>query len=148
MFRPLIHDRRGVSEVVASLLMILIVSVAGTALYSYSMNTFSSSWSSFNLQTKVRGERAQERFSVIAVWSDDASLLNLTILNHGKIELAIDAVYVDGTKVTINEGRGTVVGTKGKVQVKFTLTGLVQGETYEIIVVSERGSRDVVYWKA
>ena len=149
MLRSLIRDKRGVSEVVASLIIILVVSIAGTALYSYSTDAFSSSWSSFGLQTARREEQAQERFSIIAVWGDNVDQLNLTILNYGKIELAIDAVYVDGTRASINEGKGTVAARKGKVQVKFTSPVPIQdGQTYEIVAVSERGSRDVVFWKA
>ena len=149
MLRSLIRDTRGVSEVVAGLIIILVVSIAGTALYSYSTDAFSSSWSSFLLQTARREEQARERFSIIAVWSDNVDQLNLTILNYGKIELAIDAVYVDGTRASINEGKGTVAAITGKVQVKFTSPVPIQdGQTYEIVAVSERGSGDVVSWKA
>ena len=148
MFRSLFHDNRGVSEIIASLIIILIASVAGVALYSYSLGTFSSSSSSFQLQTSQKEERTRERFAIIAVWWDTVDQLNLTVLNYGKIELAIDAVYIDGTPVSIDEGRGTVVVTGEKVHVKFALTGLQTGETYEILAVSERGSKNVVYWKA
>ena len=64
----------------------------GTTLYSYSMSTFSLSWSSYQIQTIDREEQAQERFSIIASWWDGGNQLNLTILNYGKIEFAIDAV--------------------------------------------------------
>jgi hypothetical protein len=149
MPRSLIRDKRGVSEVAASLMIILVVSIAGTALYSYSQDAFRTSWSSFLLQTRGREERDRERFSIISVWYDNVDQLNLTILNYGSIELAIDAVYVDGTKVTIDEGRGTVVAKNGRVNVKFTSPLPIQDEqTYKIVVASERGGRDVVYWKA
>jgi len=131
--------------------MVLIVSVAGSGLYAYSLNAFSSSGSSFLLQTSGREERARERLLIIAVWWDNSTgqdKMNVTVLNYGKIELAIDAVYIDGTPVSIDEGKGTVIMTGEKVHVKFTLTGLVPSETYEILAVSERGSKNVVYWKA
>lgn len=145
-----IKDKRGVSEVVASLLMILIVSVAGAFLYSYSMEEFGSSWSSFALQTDKRKEQARERFSVIAVWWDNGNQLNLTILNYGMVELAIDAVYIDGTAVSaFMSGRGQTVTREGIVSVRFSSPIVIlDGQTYEIAAVSERGSRDVVYWKA
>lgn len=144
------RDRHGVSEVVASLTMILIVSIAGTALYSYSMNTFGSSGSSLQLQTDSREEQARERFSIISIWWDTYNQLNLTVLNHGKIDLAIDAVYIDGTAVTaFVDGKGEMVTIGDIVCVKFTSPiTILDGQTYEIIAVSERGSRDVVYWKA
>jgi hypothetical protein len=70
-------------------------------------------------------------------------------LNYGKTELTIDAVYVDGIKVTINEGKGTVIVKKEMVQIKITCLVSIQDEkTYEIATVSQRGSKVVVYWKA
>ncbi len=150
MLRSFFKDKRGVSEVIASLIMILIVSIVGTALYSYSMDTFSSSWSSFLLQTNKKEEQARERFSIIAVWWDEGNQLNLTILNYGKIELVIDAVYIDGTAVTIFiSGKGETVTRGSIVPVKFNSPITIQDDqTYEIIAVSERGSKNVVYWKA
>ena len=150
VFRSLFHDKRGVSEIVASLIIILIVSVAGAGLYAYSLNAFSSSGSSFQLQISGREERAQERFSIIAVWWDTVDQLNLTVLNYGKIELAIDAVYIDGTQVSAyTSGKGESVAKGSIVSVNFTSPiSILDDQTYEIIAVSERGSRDVVYWKA
>lgn len=148
MSRSFLHDKRGVSEIIASLMMVLIVSVAGVALYSYSLSAFSSSGSSFQLQTDQREERARERFSMIAVWRD-GDQLNLTVLNYGKIDLAIDAVYINGSSVFFSEsgGRGKIIATREWCSLNFTYSTLTGG-IYEIVVVSERGSKDVVYWKA
>lgn len=150
MLRSLFHDKRGVSEIIASLIIVLIATVAGAALYSYSLSTFSSSSSSFQLQTDQREEQARERFSIIVVWWDTANQLNVTVLNYGKIELAIDAVYIDGTKVsTYTTGIGETITIGNIVSVKFTPPiPILDGQTYEIIAVTERGSRDVVYWEA
>ena len=149
MLQQLRLDERGVSEVVASLVILLVVSVAGAALYSYSMDTFSASWSSFMLHTMGKEEHAKERFAVIAVWWDSSSELNLTILNYGMIELAIDAVYLDGRKASVNEGRGIVTVSGAVVNVKFASPIPIQvNETYQIVAVSERGTRDEVHWKA
>jgi len=130
--------------------MILIVSIVGAALYSNSVNMFGASSSSFLVQMERREESARERFSIVAVWWDNGNQLNLTILNYGKIDLAIDAVYIDGTAVTaFVSGRGTTVTRKDIVPVKVNSPFTIQdGQTYELVVVSERGSRDVVYWKA
>ena len=150
MVRSLLRDRRGVSEVVASLIMILIVSIVGAAIYSNSVNMLGSSSSSFLVQMKRREESARERLAIVAVWWDNENQLNLTILNYGKIDLAIDAVYIDGTAVTtFVSGRGTTVTRKDIVSVRFNPPFTIQdGQTYELVAVSERGSRDVVYWKA
>ena len=149
MPKSLFRDTRGVSEVVASLIIMLVVSIAGTILYSFSIEAFNSSSSTFLLQTNGREEQVRERFSIVAIWWDSNSQLNLTVLNYGKIELTIDAIYVDGIKATINEGKGTVIVRKEMVQIKFTSSASIQDEkTYEIATVSQRGSKVVVYWKA
>ncbi len=153
MSRSFFRNKRGVSEIVASLIILLIVTVFGAGLYAYSLNAFSSSGSSFLLQTSGREERARERLLITTVWWNVSNdYLNITILNYGKIELAIDAVYIDGTQVSASaftDGRGTTVTAENLVSVKLTSpVSIVDGETYEIIAVSERGSRDVVYWEA
>ena len=133
--------------------MILVVSIAGTALYAYSMGTFSSSGSSYQLQTAQREERARERLLITSVWwNATTDYMNVTVLNYGKIELAIDAVYIDGTQVSASAyicGIGETVAKGSIVFVKFiSPVSILDGQTYEIIAVSERGSKNVVYWKA
>jgi len=151
MSRSIFHDKQGVSEIIASLIILLIVSVAGSGLYAYSLNAFSSSGSSFLLETSGREERARERLLITTVWWNvTTDYMNITVLNYGKIELAIDAVYIDGTQVSVYaSGKGDTMAKESIVCVKFTSpVSIADGQTYEIIVISERGSRDVVCWKA
>jgi archaellum component FlaF (FlaF/FlaG flagellin family) len=128
----------------------MIVSAAGVILYSYSLGAFNSSSSLYQLQTSSREERARERFSIVAVWWDAASQLNLTILNYGRIDITIDAVYVNGTVVSnYISGKGTINGKSGLIRIKFTPPVTIEsGRTYEILAVSQRGSKNAVYWKA
>jgi len=144
-----LRNNRGISEIIASLLLLLIVSVAGAALYSFSLSAFSSSSSTFQQQTIQREEQARERFQITAVWWNTVNQLNLTILNYGKIDIAVDAVYINGTPASISSGRGATVGTGELVSVKLAFSVLIQdGQTYEIVAVSERGSKNAAYWKA
>jgi flagellin-like protein len=147
--RSFLRNNRGISEIIASLLLLLIVSVAGAALYSFSLSAFSSSSSTFQQQTIQREEQARERFQITAVWWNTVNQLNLTILNYGKIDIAVDAVYINGTPASISSGRGATVGTGELVSVKLAFSVLIQdGQTCEIVAVSERGSKNAVYWKA
>lgn len=153
MFHSLLRNNRGVSEIIANLLIVLIVSVAGAALYSYSLTTFSSSSSLFQTQTDLREERTQERLSIIAIWWDnstDQDHMNITIQNYGKIHFAIDAIYMNGTAVTsYTSGQGTIVTLGNIISVEYSSPlSINEGETYEIIAVTERGSKDVASWKA
>jgi flagellin-like protein len=149
--RSLFHDRRGVSEIIASLILVLIVTAAGTVAYSMSLNSFSQSSSLFQLQTGQREEQARERFAVIAVSWDatEPNRLNLTVLNYGKTDVTVDAVYISGTAVTNPQGRGVKIGALDLVFVGFdSPTPILAGQTYDILVVSERGSKNEVSWRA
>ena len=153
MPRSLFQDERGVSEVAASLIMILIVSLVGTILYAYSTTSFNSSESSFHLEAILKKERARERLVITTIWWNVTNdYLNITILNYGKIEFAIDAIYIDGAQVSTSayqEGRGETVGKGELVSVKFTSPITIEdAHTYEIIAVTDRGSRDVEHWKS
>ena len=150
MVRSLFQDKRGLSEVVASLTMIVLVLIASVAVYSLSVDTLGSSSSLFQMHTALREEQARERLSILAVWWDGASQLNVTVLNCGKIELVIDAVYINGVQASAyTSGNGETVAKGSIASIKFASSVLiVDGQTYEIAAVTERGSRDAVYWKA
>ena len=145
----LFRNKHGVSEIIASLILILIVSAAGVLAYSISLATFSSSTSHFQLQTGLREEKARERFSIISVRNTTMVQLNLTIFNYGEIEVTIDSAYVEGTKVIDLTGKGVIVGKEQLTTVQFISPVSIQsGVTYEILVVSSRGGKNAVFWKA
>jgi flagellin-like protein len=145
----LFRNKRGVSEIIASVVLILIVSSAGIVAYSYSIGAFSSTTSLFQLDTNMKENQAQERFAVVAVWNS-SNQLNLTVLNYGQIDVAIDAVYVNWTLVAdYVAGRGTTIGNGALVQVSFISPVSIQsGSTYDIVTVSKRGSKNAIDWKA
>lgn len=72
------------------------------------------------------------------------------MLNYGRIEVAIDAVYVNGTAVSVFlSGKGITVGAGQLVWVKFTSPfSILSGNVHEILAVSERGGKNAVFWKA
>jgi len=149
VIRSLFHNRHGVSEIIASLILVLIVTSAGVVAYSYSTGAFSSFTSLFQLDTNQKESQAQERFAIIAVWSNPPNQLNLTVLNYGQIDLTIDTVYINWTSVASFGGRSTTIGKGAKIQISFTSPVTTQsGSTYEIIVVSTRGSKNAINWKA
>jgi len=145
----LFRNKRGVSEIIASLMLVLIVTSAGVIAYSYSIGAFSSFTSLFQLNTNQKEKQAQERLAVVAVWNS-SNQLNLTVLNYGQIDLTIDTVYINWTSVaSYLGGRGTTIGKGVLIQISFTSPVTIQsGSTYEIIVVSTRGSKNAVNWKA
>lgn len=150
MLSKLIRNKKGVSEVIASLVLILIVTAAGVVIYAYSVGAFGLSSSYFHQQTTLNEEQARERFLIVRVWRDASNQFNLTILNYGQIDVAVNSVYVNGTAVTdFISGRGDSVGPSELVWVKFISPLIIQpGSIQEILVVTERGGKNAVFWKA
>ena len=143
-------DKRGVSEIVGSLVLILIVSIGGALLYSLSLQSFSSASSLYGLDTGNREDQARERFLIISVHNTTTmNQVNLTVLNYGEIEVTLAAAYVQGTNVTYLTGNGNSVGAGQLVTIQFTSTVPIQSQsTYEILVVSTRGGTNAVFWEA
>lgn len=150
MLERLLSNKRGVSEVIASLILILVVTVAGAVIYSYSVSAFSSSGSHFEQQTISDQELLRERFQVIRVWWDNSTQLNLTVLNCGQIDITVSAVYINGTAVQSPfSGQSVRVGVGELVYVKFySPLPIGSGTVCEILVITERGGKNSVSWKA
>lgn len=140
----LASDRRGVSEAIAALLMMVIAIAAGTMLYAYSATTFGTAYSQFSDRTNTNEDMAKERFAVLSIWSS-TNQVNATVMNYGEIDLMIDAAYLNGTRVLssvqLKLSSGQLIG------LKFAST-IQQGKTYVLIIVSKRGTTVATSWKA
>ncbi len=142
---------RAVSEVVASLVILIVVSILGTSLYSLSLNVMRSEQENFFLQSRAEAFRAQERLKVVYVgWSGSDDTLNLTVLNHGKIEISLAEVYVNGEKVTsYNDGLGVKIVTSRLAELSFTSPlNVAPDNLYQFVIVSERGVSHVHSWQS
>jgi len=141
---------RGVSEVVASLILLLIVTTLGTFLYSYTLTTTGLQQRYLESQTRLETERAEERFRVVSVTWMGGNKLNVTILNYGLIDIAIVDVYVNGVRVsTYYGGRGEEIYTSELGWVCFeSPISIEEGSSYEITIVSERGVTYAYLWES
>jgi archaellum component FlaF (FlaF/FlaG flagellin family) len=142
---------RAVSEVVASLVILLVVSILGTSLYSFSLTVMRSEQENFVLQSKTEASRAQERLKVVYVgWSRSDDTLNLTMLNYGWIDIDVAEVYVNGERVTsYSEGLGAKIHTLRLAGLSFTSPVTVFPDNlYQFVIVSERGVSHVYRWES
>jgi hypothetical protein len=148
MLKKFLHCKKGVAEVIGSLIIILIVTIAGVGVYAYSLNAIASSSNNLTQKTVQYSEQAQERFEIITVWSNNQNI-KLTILNYGQTDLSIAAVYVNGTAVQqYLSGRGTKIGTEQLLTVEFTSPLPIQNACIDILAVSERGGKNTVLYQA
>ena len=140
---------RGVSEVVASLILLLIVTTLGTFLYSYTLTSTGLQQDYLRSQVELESERAGERFRIVSVLWLGGDRLNVTILNYGLIDIAIVDVYIDGVRVsTYYGGRGEEIYTSELGWICFDSPIPIEADsTYEITIVSERGVTHVYLWE-
>lgn len=143
--------RKAVSEIIASLMLLFIVSALGTVLYSYTLTITQGQHDELTSEMSRAAERAQERVRVIAVWwSGTGGLLNVTVLNYGRSEVEVADVYVDGERVSVYSfGKNEVIHTQEWGRVAFTSPRpITSGSIYEIRVVSENGVPSVYQWES
>jgi predicted PurR-regulated permease PerM len=148
MLKKFIHCKKGIAEVIGSLIIILIVTIAGVGVYAYSLNAISSSSNNLTQKAMQYSEQAQERFEIIAAWSNNQDI-KLTILNYGQTDLSITAVYVNGTAVMqYLNGRGTKIGTDQLITIEFTSPLSIQSNAFlDILAISERGGKNTVLYQ-
>jgi len=143
--------RRGVSEIISTIILILIVSVAGSLLFTYSSVLFQRQQGTAIRENKLSTVQALELFRFSAVWwNGNDDLLNVTVYNYGKLDIAISDIYINGVRVEAYFfGRGELILTEKYLRVAFTSpVTIVAGETYSINIVSSNGVKKVGDWEA
>lgn len=95
--------RRGVSDIVASLILILIASTLGLSLYLFFTYQFSLQLDTLSRSIDYLQRRLNTRFKV-TWYRYDVSSNNLTmyIYNYGDTVIEIDSIYIDGYRYSIN----------------------------------------------
>ena len=147
----MIVKRRGVSEIISTIIIILIVSIAGSLLFTYSLGLFQGQQDKALKENKLSTDQSQERFKFIAVWwNGNDDLLNITVYNYGTLDVEISEIYINGVRVqTYFFGKNEVILTEKYLRVAFTSpVTLVVGETYSFSIVSSNGVKKVANWEA
>lgn len=143
--------RRGVSEIISTIIIIMIVSIAGTYLFAYSANYIQNQNSQYLRENELDIGQAQERFTVSSVWwSGTGNFLNITVYNYGQNDIQISDIYVDGARVSSYAyGQNTLILTEELLQIGFTSpVAVIDGSEYKITLVSSRGVTEIIYWGA
>lgn len=98
--------KKGISEIVASLMMIVIVVGVGMALYTYSMGYFSVTASALGETSKVNINSVRERFTVVDVILEaegGETHISAAVYNYGKTSIILKALFINGTMATVSE---------------------------------------------
>jgi archaellum component FlaF (FlaF/FlaG flagellin family) len=142
---------RAVSEVISSLIILLVVSVLGTFLYSNALTIMGNQENFLKRDLRIEVGKAQERVRVVsAIGSVSLDTLNITFLNYGKLDVKIVDIYVESVRVTSYiTGREDEILTQDLGTVSFTSpVPFVDGANYDLVIVSERGVTYAYSWKS
>jgi archaellum component FlaF (FlaF/FlaG flagellin family) len=143
--------RRGVSEIISTIIIILIVSVSGSLLFAYSSGFFQEQQDSILRESELSVSQAEERVKVSTIlWNGVDDDLNIAVYNYGKGDLAINDIYVNGVRVQIyTSGRHEVILTNKIKRIIFTSpVTITLGESYTINIVTSNGVSKIDNWEA
>jgi flagellin-like protein len=152
--KKLLRNRKAVSPVIATVLMIM-VTMAGMAILFGFVISYSDSYKA------GAGSSVMESLTIEDVWlspgsnsylSDSAHTVKLTIYNVGKVDSNITSIYVNGIKLTdtangqnFNLKEGIAVG-EHKTITLYWGNNWQSGITYTFRIATLKGSNfDIIY---
>jgi hypothetical protein len=97
----MMKNRKAVSEIIATTVLLLITSILGVTLYTISFSSATENTILLRDEYNSGENIAKERFFVIDAFIDIINpkeiKLEVLIMNYGEIDVSIDAIYVNGT---------------------------------------------------
>lgn len=141
------RNRRGVSEIVASMVLLVITASLGLILYNMALSATGSQESSLVYETDYQEQISSERFSILSVARTTDDKINIDVMNYGKIDIILSDVYVNGVRVV--PFTALTIYTQEIKPIKidgFTLDPPGEKE-YNILLVSELGDKVAYTWK-
>lgn len=97
------YGRRGLSTVITTLLMVAAVSIMGSALMTWTNQSFANKQLEISNQTDSRINLIRENLVLEDVWfyqnQTGFHFANVTIRNTGEIALTVSKVYVNNTEI-------------------------------------------------
>lgn len=140
MVLPLSKDK-GVSEIVATVLMILIVTILGFSIFLYGLGFFTATTSANNQATQTGIQSLKERFVIIdvnfTITSPNNTTVTAWVYNYGSTNEKIVGMYLNGTSMVVSSSiyPNQVAAVVGNVPFNVT-----QGVPQTIRVVSSLGN--------
>jgi heme/copper-type cytochrome/quinol oxidase subunit 2 len=148
--RKTYQNKKGLSTIISTILMIIVVMVGMTILFAY-VTVYAN-----NYQTGTGGS-ILESSTIEDAWITSPHTVQLTVYNTGtatnlgtNVDLTVAAVYVNGTALTTISSTGVSTNNINfdwsipagyHISVNgYYSTGFQSGQTYEFKIVTERGS--------
>jgi flagellin-like protein len=135
-----LRNKKGVSEIVATVLMIMIVTLIGFTVLLYGMGYFSGTTSARNLQTQTTIDSLEERFIIVdANFINSSQTLSVTVYNYGQVDIKIGSIYLNGTQLSGVLTTPIYPNQNAQINGSYTNGTFVPG-IYQIEVVSTLGN--------
>jgi len=147
------RKRKGISEIISVMIVLLIVSITGVILYNFSLETTSAQQDSLKYELDQGTAAAQERYRILgAIWIDQKEFnITLTVLNFGMIDIRLDEIYIDGVRTDyylINNGVGDKIDVASLKNIRIiSPINILKNNSYNIMIVTERGVSSAYLWK-
>lgn len=132
----LLRSRRGVSPVLTTVIMILVVIGGMSVAFAYFMGYVKD----FQIG---RGSSIMELYSMEDVWFQDNKTIQIAIYNYGKVEVKIVSLYIDNILVAFQAKNGSENFIKIPVKghgVMIVEHSLTPNTSYRFKLVTNRGS--------
>jgi len=141
--------RRGVSEIFASLTVLIIVSVLGVMLYNISIGTMTDQQKDLLNQLRFEEQKAMERFEIVSVEYSGSNSIRLWLLNYSNdenLKITISSIYVNSQQASF-EATNRIIEKNIVSPITANLQfDLILNNSYNILVVSERGVGNAYTW--
>jgi flagellin-like protein len=138
--KKLFKNEKGVSPVISTVLMILVVMVGMSLLFAY-LATYTMNFHSGS------GSSVLESMTIEDAWFKNTdNTFHLWVYNVGKVDFTINSIYVNGTKVTptMSDSSNNPINSNTPIQInKHVQISLAQwqlGDNYDLKIVTGRGS--------
>ncbi len=131
---------KGVSEIVATVLMILLVSTIGIGVFLYSMGYFSGITAARYEDTRAEISAIQENFRIVdAIISNETGSCDarFAVYNYGGVRVDLASMYINGRQFTVQK---TSVEPYQTVWFNGTYSGTVPGDLFRVRIVSMKGT--------
>ena len=93
--------RKGVSEIISSLIVLMIVSVMGVMLYKITLDSLSTQQSDLLFEVNREINTAMERFEIVSITRtriNNQDHMNVTYINYCDVEIKITDIYIDNVR--------------------------------------------------
>jgi hypothetical protein len=137
--------RRGVGEILGSLMILIIVTSLGVVLLNLSMTTTISDQNQVLETTKTQEDVSQERFSILSINKKSNTEISIAYINYGKIDVTITDVYINSDHISLTNHVSSI---KNEIKwINITNYNFLDYTEYRITIVSERGVSVDYNWR-